>query len=45
MDRFLETLRDFVRKEDPLMWLSLFLASAISLVFYIFVVVFVRFYD
>lgn len=44
MDRILESIKDFVKKEDPLMWLSLFIAAIISIIFYVFAVIFVRFY-
>ncbi len=44
MDKAIDKVREWVKNEDPLVWLSLFIASIITLLFYIFVLVYTRFY-
>lgn len=40
--RIMEAFRNFVKNEDPIVWKSLIVASAITLTFYIFVLVYAR---
>lgn len=42
MERLIEAVKDFVRKEDPLLWLSFFIASVISLLFFLFILIYVN---
>jgi hypothetical protein len=42
MKRLIDSTRDFVKKEDPVLWLSLFIASIISLILYFFGLLYVR---
>ncbi len=44
MEKFIEVVRNFVRKEDPVVWQSLIIATIITIVFFIFVLVITRFY-
>lgn len=44
MDKVIDKVREWVKAEDPLVWLSLFIASIITFLFYIFVLVYTRFY-
>ena len=45
MDRIFDAVRDFIRREDPLFWLSLLIASVISFAFYLFVLFYVKVYN
>jgi len=40
--RIVEGLRSFIKKEDPIVWKSLLIASALTLIFYIFVLVYTK---
>ncbi|MDI6715674.1 MAG: hypothetical protein QME63_01860 [Actinomycetota bacterium] len=40
--RIVDAIRNFVRKEDPIVWKSLIIATTITLVFYIFVLIYTR---
>jgi len=42
MKRLVDFIKDYVKKEDPVLWLSLFIASLVSLAFYAFAVFYVR---
>jgi len=45
MDRIFDAVRDFIRREDPLFWLSLLIASVISFAFFLFVLFYVKVYN
>ncbi len=40
--RIVEVFRNFVKNEDPIVWKSLIIASAITLAFYVFVLIYTR---
>jgi hypothetical protein len=40
--RIVDGFKGFVRREDPIVWKSLLVAAAITLAFYIFVLVYTR---
>ncbi len=38
----IEGFKNFIKKEDPLVWKSLVIASVITIVFYVFVLIYTR---
>jgi len=40
--RIIEGLKNFVRSEDPIVWKSLIVASALTLAFYVFVLAYTK---
>ncbi|HZD59219.1 MAG TPA: hypothetical protein VE439_02040 [Anaerolineae bacterium] len=40
--RIIEGFKNFVRNEDPIVWKSLIIASALTLAFYVFVLIYTR---
>lgn len=45
MDRILESFRDFIRREDPLFWLSLLISSIVTFLFFLFILFYVNVYN
>lgn len=40
--RFIETIKRFVKNEDPIVWKSFAIAAVLTLLFYIFVLIYTR---
>ncbi len=40
--KFIDAIKNFIKKEDPIVWKSFIIAAMLTLAFYIFVLIYTR---